>query len=1108
MQYWNAAEAEGREGDGFHLASLGLSLLETSDLSAARPALRRAAEIFEWLAPDRVGPEYSMLSGMLYQLAGLPAIARTIALSNFEPSLAHVVMGDFIAAESSVFQATRILGSDPVQQPTLISGNEPGAAPQDLAKLLISSMAIMVTHMRWGDGRINTAANMLKNLSTYYMFSSDRLSWLLSKSFTLMYQTLSSASLRTVCSNLLPQLSPAGNIALERYLREAYKDGRSIAWPSQILGVEELVQGGDFAMCTPTGSGKTTIAELAIIQALFSGNSNFLTEATVSNRLVLYIVPSRALAHQVERRLKVAFSHSASFPVQVVSSYGGTDVSPLEHWSFSQRGTVIVCTQEKADALLRTYGATILANLRLLIVDEAHSIHAEGRGNYTRPLHLEELVARLRASSTGNICRTIALSAVVSDSSSLTNWISPDRPVAIESEYRSTRQAFGRLTVSESGHCDVEYDVLNGLPLGNLPNFRPTLKDFVPHFSRFHERSGSGPIVQLRAVALWVAAHLSSLDRPDSGSVLVSVGSRVNVFAKDFIQLLDTWDDLPEFFDRAKAAQSEVYRSAQETTRDYFGEESFEYRLLERGVIVHHGKLPLRMAQIFTMLIESRNVRIVIANQTLSAGVNLPFETVLFPGLQGHTGDRMPVEYVRNVVGRAGRPGVAREGRALVLVGTGARFRQVARDYRLLVAQLSAAITPQPPESALDVLMTLIFEEWRALDPLNENADQFDDWLERTGTLEVFQSPDLNLAMDQLDGFIVSAISEFKETSDITEASASAVEERLRNLWAKTFCHALHRDHFERAFANRGRNVFTAYICDDAVRRSYQSTLGPRSTAVLLSNRADISAILRTAVRYLLWQDAERLEFLEALCGQLVRVTDFDFRDKFRIADPHWGELLAWWMKRTLFIPQPGEIGRWYGLANEAFAFKMSWAVGSAILTSLPEVAFGETLGERVQASGTPWLALWLRDMLTLGCLDPIQAAVYGSSLANTREEAASIAAGYYALNGNDRSDSILDYSTVSVWLARRRTEAGLGRDLNGDLQNRYAVEVIADNLPQGTSTFRVWPQVNDGGVLWREVSGYPIASSTENAERMAFSHDLDYSLDTLTQTVTASPYL
>jgi superfamily II helicase len=74
--------------------------------------------------------------------------------------------------------------------------------------------------------------------------------------------------------------------------------GRGVLWTSQLQGIDRLRQESSFALCTPTGSGKTLIANLALVRELL------LREADGLAPLAMYLVPSRALAGEVEAKLR------------------------------------------------------------------------------------------------------------------------------------------------------------------------------------------------------------------------------------------------------------------------------------------------------------------------------------------------------------------------------------------------------------------------------------------------------------------------------------------------------------------------------------------------------------------------------------------------------------------------------------------------------------------------------------------------------------------------------------------------------------------------------------------------------------------------------------
>lgn len=74
------------------------------------------------------------------------------------------------------------------------------------------------------------------------------------------------------------------------YARDQFSRGRGILWTSQQHGLQRLLEESSFALCTPTGSGKTSVANLALIKELLLREDEGLL-----GPLALYIVPSRDL---------------------------------------------------------------------------------------------------------------------------------------------------------------------------------------------------------------------------------------------------------------------------------------------------------------------------------------------------------------------------------------------------------------------------------------------------------------------------------------------------------------------------------------------------------------------------------------------------------------------------------------------------------------------------------------------------------------------------------------------------------------------------------------------------------------------------------------------
>jgi Lhr-like helicase len=241
----------------------------------------------------------------------------------------------------------------------------------------------------------------------------------------------------------LAAINPERTPRLESFARTQFSRRRGILWTSQRDGLGRLIQESSFALCTPTGSGKTLVANLALVKELL------LHQGASLDPLALYLVPSRALAGEVEAKLTGELGHD----LIVTGLYGGADWGVTDYWLNANRPTVLVATVEKADALMRYLGPLLLRRLRLLIIDEAHQVvqedddrtQADFAEHSNRSIRLESFLSRLLAQSP-DIVR-IALTAVAGGAAfPVARWIEGrDGAEPVGTHYRSTRQIIGVL---------------------------------------------------------------------------------------------------------------------------------------------------------------------------------------------------------------------------------------------------------------------------------------------------------------------------------------------------------------------------------------------------------------------------------------------------------------------------------------------------------------------------------------------------------------------------------------------------------------------------------------------------------------------------------------
>jgi hypothetical protein len=675
-------------GDVFGYLEEAMLLLESGWLergadatSQWRTSVKRAAEILEWLSQASLRPAGAPLhlfAAAAYQFADFPAMAighlrRVPSEEPFSLLLTSFLRADFPDAAQA---AQRFWQTQRTLQVT--DRLPPADLETETVRHVVMCIGTICAYLRSGaDALVDRAVVKLEHLATSFLHSRDAYSYLLAR--------LTAASARKFIDTCLwPKIDQLGTAsgptaagALIQFARSAYVNRRALVWPAQAAGIERLRDNTSFVLCTPTGSGKTTVATLGTVQGLFAPVVADPPSPAAGN-LVLYLVPSRALAAEVEGRMAEDLRGIATEPVVVTGLYGGVDWGPTDAWIQTDHPTTVICTFEKADALLRYLGILFLDRVRTVIIDEAHMVEQDGakladlKDGASRAFRLEQLGSRLLRARDQYNFRIVALSAVAAQAApALARWVSGNpEAVPTSSTYRSTRQMLGRLEVAPNGQFSIRYSLMDGHSIKFDDERRedsPFVRDPFPPLPGGLDAE-AGPDVQMRAPTLWAALNLAAR-RPDGStpSVMISLTQNVDTFARTCADLMDAWQEyaLPDY--RTVDAESDVWARCLAAAIDYFTADSVEYRLLAHGVVVHHGKMPGLLARRLKVVIDSGYVRVIIATSTLSEGVNIPVNYILIPSVYRGAVE-FPLQEFSNLVGRAGRPGVATEGSALVVL--------------------------------------------------------------------------------------------------------------------------------------------------------------------------------------------------------------------------------------------------------------------------------------------------------------------------------------------------------------------------------------------------------------------------------------------------------
>ncbi|MFD1525478.1 ATP-dependent DNA helicase, partial [Halolamina salina] len=208
-------------------------------------------------------------------------------------------------------------------------------------------------------------------------------------------------------------------------------EGIEELYPPQAEAVERGVTDGENVVAAvPTASGKTLIAELAMLSAVERGGT------------ALYIVPLRALASEK----KTEFERWEEYGIDVGVSTGNYESDG--EWLGSR--DIIVATSEKVDSLVRN-GAPWIDDLSCVVSDEVHLVDDRERGPT-----LEVTLAKLRRINAN--LQTVALSATVGNAGEIADWLDAE---LVDSDWRPI-------------------DLKTGVHFGNAINFADGSQREVP----------------------------------------------------------------------------------------------------------------------------------------------------------------------------------------------------------------------------------------------------------------------------------------------------------------------------------------------------------------------------------------------------------------------------------------------------------------------------------------------------------------------------------------------------------------------------------------------------------------------------------------------------
>lgn len=514
---------------------------------------------------------------------------------------------------------------------------------------------------------------------------------------------------------------------------------------SQKQALPKVLEQNGAVVSLPTSSGKTRVAELAILDLL----------SKEPESKVLYLAPFRSLAFEIEELLSKIFEPNGFGVSQL---YDGPQFTKLDELII-QDTSIIIATPEKAKALIRSK-TELKSSVKLIIIDEGHLLGPEKRYVFSE-MFIEELRLYLKR----NNGKIVLLSAVLPNSDEIANWISGDKENKLNSDWRPSTQRFGLLEYTGNN--------VNIIWQGNMRSFN---RNFVNSFIVKKPRS-EYLFPKSKREAIAISAVKLSL----SGSVLIFV-YRKNMVMTQAESVVEAMKNEEMKHVWSKTTEWNIFKMACE---EVYGSQSKILQYAELGVLCHHGGLPREVRISMERLMRTSNPKVIIATSTLGQGVNIGVSTVIIANVWYDAQTTLKANDFWNIVGRAGRSFVDREGKILFATDLSRGPWIAKRDRKLALEYFN----DREQESAISGLLYIVkFVHWVS----SSSNIGFDILLQLIAendysSLKEEHANELIYLFDMIDDTLLALNLEIQTESDITKSLDDIFRNTLAYIQAHHF---------------------------------------------------------------------------------------------------------------------------------------------------------------------------------------------------------------------------------------------------------------------------------------------------------------------------------
>ncbi|MBI5332030.1 MAG: DEAD/DEAH box helicase [Candidatus Aenigmarchaeota archaeon] len=383
-----------------------------------------------------------------------------------------------------------------------------------------------------------------------------------------------------------------------------------------------LFEKKNMVIASPTASGKTLVAELAMIKHFLDGGKT------------IYLVPLKALASEKYKEFKKKYS---DLGLKAAISIGDYDSSG----GWLGKYDVIICTNEKMDSLIR-HDVSWISKTSLIIIDEIHLLNDYGRG----PI-IEFALTQLRRLANSQL---IALSATISNADEIAKWLDA---VLVKKDYRPVKLFRGVLYQSNTSDDLFEYTI-----------------DFLDKKNKkILGKDGEGALCK------------DVLEMEKQSLVFLATRRSAEAVAEKLAKITDNYLTAKERSVLNKIA-NDIENALPSPTKQCRKLAS----IVRKGSAFHHAGLIARQRELIEDNFRLGLIKLLSSTVTLAYGINIPAYRVVIRDVKRFTGqgsDYISVLDVHQMCGRSGRPAYDDAGEAVIIARNDTEAEHLKERYFL-----------------------------------------------------------------------------------------------------------------------------------------------------------------------------------------------------------------------------------------------------------------------------------------------------------------------------------------------------------------------------------------------------------------------------------------